>query len=94
MVVLAAIRRSILRMRKDIEERGKLIEHLKQNDIQTVFHYVPLHSSPAGKQYGIFFGDDKYTTKESERLLRLPMYYGLDEKFVILVIEKISKFYT
>ena len=94
MVVLAAIRRSILRMRKDIEERGKLIEHLKQNDIQTVFHYVPLHSSPAGKQYGTFFGDDKYTTKESERLLRLPMYYGLDEKLAVLVIEKISKFYT
>jgi len=79
---------------KNIEERGKLIEYLKQNDIQTVFHYVPLHSSPAGKQYGTFFGDDKYTTNESERLLRLPMYYELDEKFVMLIIEKISEFYT
>jgi dTDP-4-amino-4,6-dideoxygalactose transaminase len=79
---------------KNIEERGKLIEYLKQNDIQAVFHYVPLHSSPAGKQYGTFFGDDKYTTNESERLLRLPMYYELDEKFVMLIIEKISEFYT
>jgi dTDP-4-amino-4,6-dideoxygalactose transaminase len=79
---------------KNIEERSKLIEYLKQNDIQAVFHYVPLHSSPAGKQYGTFFGNDKYTTKESERLLRLPMYYGLDEKSVVFIIENIAKFYT
>lgn len=59
---------------KDLEERSKLIAFLKENGIGAVFHYIPLHSSPAGQQFGRFHGEDKYTTKESERLLRLPMY--------------------
>ena len=78
---------------KDLEERTALIAFLKENGIQTVFHYVPLHSSPAGKKYGEFCGEDRFTTKESERLVRLPMYYGLKEEEIEFVVEKISDFY-
>ncbi len=63
---------------KDIDERQKLIEYLKKNNIQSVFHYIPLHSSKAGLKYCVFNGKDIFTTKESERLLRLPMYYNLN----------------
>jgi len=62
---------------KDLEERTKLLQHLKENGIQATFHYVPLHSSEAGKKFGRFLGDDIYTTKESDKLLRLPMFYAL-----------------
>lgn len=62
---------------KDLETRTKLIEWLKEKGIHSVFHYIPLHTSPAGKQYGEFCGEDIYTTKESERLMRLPMFYNL-----------------
>ena len=58
-----------------------------------MFHYIPLHTAPAGKKYGRFHGEDKYTTKESERLLRLPMYYGLKDEEVLKVCEKIKEFY-
>lgn len=78
---------------KDIEERSNLINYLKENDIYTVFHYVPLHSSVAGRKYGEFIGEDVYTTRESERLLRLPMYYGLENAKVDMVVEKIYEFY-
>lgn len=78
---------------KDLKERTKLINHLKENEIQAVFHYIPLHSAPAGIKYGRFHGEDKYTTKESERLLRLPMYYGLKEEDVLKVCDKIKEFY-
>lgn len=78
---------------KDLAERTKLIAFLKENGIGAVFHYIPLHSAPAGHQFGRFHGEDKYTTKESERLLRLPMYYGLDEKDVECVVSKITEFY-
>ena len=78
---------------KDLEERTKLINHLKENEIQAVFHYIPLHSAPAGIKYGRFHGEDKYTTKESERLLRLPMYYGLKGEDVLKVCDKIKEFY-
>lgn len=78
---------------KDMEERTELIKFLKENEIATVFHYIPLHSAPAGIKYGRFHGEDKYTTKESERLLRLPMYYGLKEEEVLKVCEKIKQFY-
>lgn len=78
---------------KDIEERTKLIDYLKQKEIQTVFHYIPLHSSKAGLEYGRLHGDDRYTTKESERILRLPMYYGLREEDVGRVTEEIERFY-
>lgn len=78
---------------KDLEERSRLIAFLKENGIGAVFHYIPLHSSPAGQQFGRFHGEDKYTTKESERLLRLPMYYGLEKKDIEYVVSKIKEFY-
>ena len=78
---------------KDIAERSRLIAFLKENGISAVFHYIPLHSSPAGQDFGRFHGEDKYTTKESERLLRLPMYYGLTSEEVTFVCEKVLAFY-
>lgn len=78
---------------KDLEERSRLIAFLKENGIGAVFHYIPLHSSPAGQQFSRFHGEDKYTTKESERLLRLPMYYGLEKKDIEYVVSKIKEFY-
>lgn len=78
---------------KDLEERTSLIEYLKFNEILAVFHYIPLHNAPAGKKYGTFFGNDRYTTKESERILRLPMFYGLTEANVEFICEKIIEFY-
>lgn len=78
---------------KDIAERTELIPFLKSEGIGTVFHYVPLHSARAGKKYGHFHGEDHYTTHESERLLRLPMWYGLEEEQISLVIKAIEKFY-
>lgn len=78
---------------KDIQERTELINYLKENGIMSVFHYIPLHTSPAGIKYGRFNGEDKYTTKESERLLRLPMYYGLKDEDVLKICDKIRNFY-
>ena len=78
---------------KDLEVRTKLISYLKSNGIDAVFHYIPLHSSPAGIKYGSFAGDDNYTTKESERLIRLPLYYGLKSDQVEFICEKIGGFY-
>lgn len=79
---------------KDLEERTKLIEFLKKNEINSVFHYIPLHSAEAGVKFGRFSGEDKYTTKESERLLRLPLYYGLKSEEVDYIISKIKEFYS
>lgn len=79
---------------RDIEERSQLIRYLKDRGIMAVFHYIPLHTSLAGKKYGRFYGEDKYTTRESERLVRLPMYYGLTEEKQEKVIEAIIGFYT
>lgn len=79
---------------KDLEERTKLISFLKQNDIQAVFHYIPLHSAPAGQRFGRFHGEDKYTTVESERLVRLPLYYGLSDSEVEYICQKVKEFYT
>ncbi len=78
---------------KDLQERTELIKYLKENEIQTVFHYIPLHTAPAGIKYGRFHGEDRYTTKESERLMRLPMHYALTDEDVECVIEKIKEFY-
>lgn len=78
---------------KDLDERSKMLEHLKENDINAVFHYVPLHSAPAGRQCGRFQGEDRYTTKESERLFRLPMYYRLEESKIDYICERIAHFY-
>lgn len=79
---------------KDIQERTALIDHLKANGILSVFHYIPLHTAPAGLKFGRFHGEDKYTTKESERLARLPMYYGLKEEQVDYICERIKDFYA
>ena len=78
---------------KDLEERTRLIDYLKENGILSVFHYIPLHSAPAGIKFGRFHGEDEYTTKESERLLRLPLYYGLKEEEVSYICEKVREFY-
>lgn len=79
---------------KDLEERTELISFLKENGILCVFHYIPLHSAPAGLKFGEFFGEDEYTTKESERLARLPMYYGLEMEQVEYIISKVKEFYN
>lgn len=78
---------------RDLEERTSLIDYLKEKGIYAVFHYIPLHSSPAGVKFGRFHGSDAVTTKESERLLRLPMYYGLQEEQVIYICNTIKEFY-
>lgn len=78
---------------KDMEERSRLIAFLKSKDILSVFHYVPLHSAPAGKKFGRFHGEDRYTTKESERLLRLPLFYKLTADQTEYIVEQIRAFY-
>ena len=77
----------------DLKERTRLISYLRERGIYSVFHYVPLHSSPAGQRFGTFFGEDKYTTKESERLLRLPLFYDLTEKEASYAAEAVLDFY-
>lgn len=79
---------------KDIDERTRLIDHLKKNEVMAVFHYVPLHSSLAGRRVGYFHGTDRYTTLESERLIRLPMYYDLDKRDILVITDIIQSFYT
>lgn len=78
---------------KDLQERTALIDYAKANGVQLVFHYVPLHSAPAGHKFGCFSGEDQYTTSESERLVRLPLYYGLQKDDISSVIHVIRKFY-
>lgn len=78
---------------KDLAERTALIDHLKENGVGAVFHYVPLHSSEAGKRFGRFHGEDRYTTRESERIVRLPLYYGLTESEVNQAAQLVTAFY-
>lgn len=78
---------------RDLAERTALINYLKENDISAVFHYIPLHTSPAGRKFGEFVGKDVYTTKESDRLVRLPMYYNLKRTDLEKVVETIKRFY-
>ena len=78
---------------KDLEERTRLLAYLKENGISAVFHYIPLHSAAAGMKYGRFSGEDKYTTKESERLLRLPLYYGMKQEDREKVVSCVEAFY-
>lgn len=78
---------------KSLDERTKLIQYLKECGVLTVFHYVPLHNSPAGLRYGVFFGVDRFTTKESERLLRLPMYYKLRQDDISYICDHIYEFF-
>ena len=77
---------------KDLETRTRLLEYLKEKGILSVFHYVPLHSSKAGREFGRFHGEDVYTTKESERILRLPMYYSLSMDEVAEVVKALKEF--
>ena len=78
---------------KNLEERTRFIQYMKDRELYCVFHYIPLHSAPAGMKYGRFAGEDCYTTRESERLVRLPMYYGMTELECEEVIEGIKKFF-
>ncbi len=79
---------------KDLYERTELINHLKEKEIMAVFHYIPLHTSKAGLKYSRFNGTDNYTTKESERLLRLPMYYNIEKNKIDYIVECINRFYS
>ena len=75
------------------DQRSRLIAFLKERGIHSVFHYVPLHSSPGGMKYGCFHGNDKYTTEESEKLLRLPLYYGISKNDVDYCCDSIYDFF-
>ena len=77
-----------------LEERTKFIDYLKAKGIQTVFHYVPLHSAPAGLKFGRFDGIDEYTTSESEKLVRLPMYFGLSKESKEAVVEAVYSYFN
>ena len=77
----------------DLSVRTKLIDYLKERGVHSVFHYIPLHSAPAGLKFGRFHGEDKYTTRESERLLRLPMFYSLTLEQVDYICEQVKSFY-
>ena len=78
---------------KDLKTRTDLIRYMKEKGVLCVFHYIPLHSAPAGKQYGTFHGEDVYTTKESECLMRLPMYYSLSMDDVKYVTDCLLEYY-
>ncbi|MDF2153925.1 dTDP-4-amino-4,6-dideoxygalactose transaminase [Vibrio sp. CAU 1672] len=75
---------------RDINQRSYFIKQLKEREVLSVFHYVPLHSSPAGRQFGEFSGEDRFTTKESERLVRLPMFFNLTEDEQVQIIEVVK----
>ena len=77
---------------QDLETRSALIEHLKEQGVLAVFHYIPLHSSKAGKDLGVFTGEDVYTTSESEKLMRLPMWYGLTNEQIACVTDAVKEF--
>lgn len=79
---------------KNLEERTEFLSYMRNQELYCVFHYIPLHSAPAGLKFGIFSGDDVYTTKESERLVRLPMYYGLKKEDRDQIIEAVIKFFS
>ena len=79
---------------RDLEQRTEFIAYLKAHGVASSFHYVPLHSAPAGIQYGRFAGVDEYTTKESNRLTRLPLYYGLTEDDRAAVVQVVKDFFA
>lgn len=79
---------------KDLETRQNFIKFMKENDILCVFHYVPLHSAPAGEKFGRFNGKDEHTTADSDRLVRLPMYYNIDKRDLEKVINKVLEFFS
>lgn len=79
---------------RNVNERTRLLDHLKSDDILAVFHYVPLHTAPAGKRFSRFHGCDRHTTIESERLVRLPLWYGISEEEVGRVVSSVYSFYN
>jgi dTDP-4-amino-4,6-dideoxygalactose transaminase len=79
---------------RDSDDRQSLINWMKEAEILTVFHYIPLHSSPAGERFGRFHGDDVFTTPESERLLRLPLFYNLTDNNQRTVISSLLSFFA
>jgi len=79
---------------RDQDDRQALINWMKEAEILTVFHYIPLHSSPAGERFSQFVGDDRYTTQESERLLRLPLFYNLSDNNQSTVISSLLSFFS
>lgn len=79
---------------KDLKQRTEFISYLREQGVQSTFHYVPLHSSPAGERYGRFAGEDEFTTRESNRLTRLPMYYGLSEGDRATVVDAIRGYFA
>ncbi|MCQ5471800.1 dTDP-4-amino-4,6-dideoxygalactose transaminase [Pantoea sp. AN62] len=79
---------------RDQDDRQALINWMKEAEILTVFHYIPLHSSPAGQRFSQFFGDDRFTTVESERLLRLPLFYNLSDNNQSTVISSLLSFFS
>jgi len=79
---------------KSLTERTSLLKHLKADGIYAVFHYIPLHSAPAGLQFSRFHGVDEHTSKESERLIRLPIWYGMDERSIEHVVQSLINFYS
>ena len=78
----------------DLDERTALIKFLGDNDILAVFHYIPLHTAPAGLKFGRFHGEDRYTTKESDRLVRLPLFYSITDEQTDYIIDKVKEFYS
>ena len=78
---------------RDLEQRGDFINFMKSKDVLTVFHYVPLHTAPAGLKYGRFHGEDNFTTRESDRLVRLPMYYALTEDDVNYICQCVHEYF-
>ena len=78
---------------RDLKQRTAFIQYLRDREISSVFHYVPLHSSPAGRRFGRFNGEDVYTTKESDRLVRLPLYYGMKPEDRERVIDTVHSFF-
>ena len=78
---------------KDLKQRTEFIQYLKEHNVLSVFHYIPLHSAPAGLKFGRFHGVDEYTTKDSNRLTRLPLYYGMTKEDRETVIQTVREFF-
>ena len=79
---------------RDLEERTRFLKFMKECGICSVFHYIPLHSSPAGMRFGRFHGEDAHTTRESERLARLPLYYHMKDEDLDHIIQKVKVFFS
>ena len=78
----------------DLDSRTRFISFMNEHGIKCVFHYIPLHSAPAGRKFGRTVGDMKVTDRVGDTLVRLPLFYGLDEKTQDYVIEKVLEFWS